>query len=134
MERMSGLAGLVERLGGRLAPRRAARIAAARECLAYCRRTPAMARRIQQLVERAHDRFCSYCTRMKAIATSRYGGPEVLSLQEGEDGGILTVDPGVEQGQKDAIAEWRSSRDEAAVGAALDALSAAARDRELRAA
>ena len=53
---------------------------------------------------------------------------EPSPLQEGEDGGILTVDPGVEEGQKDAVASWRSQRDDSAVGTALDELSATARD------
>jgi ethylmalonyl-CoA mutase len=49
-------------------------------------------------------------------------------LQQGADGGILTVDPAVEEGQKAAVKEWRSGRDEAAVEAALSKLGEAARD------
>lgn len=39
-----------------------------------------------------------------------------------DDGGILTVDPLVEQHAKEAIAQWRSSRDQAKVDAALTEL------------
>jgi ethylmalonyl-CoA mutase len=53
---------------------------------------------------------------------------EPSPLQEGEDGGILRVDPNVEQGQIEAVREWRASRDAGAVERALDALREAARD------
>ena len=53
---------------------------------------------------------------------------EPSPLQEGEDGGILTMDPAVEQGQIEALASWRSARDASAVDAALTALGEAARD------
>ncbi len=46
----------------------------------------------------------------------------------GADGGILTVDPGVEAGQIARLEAWREARDAAAVEAALDALRQAARD------
>jgi (2R)-ethylmalonyl-CoA mutase len=65
---------------------------------------------------------------LKVVGQNVYQSSEPSPLQEGEDGGILTVDPGVEQGAIEAIEAWRSQRDEAAVGKALDALSAAARD------
>lgn len=45
-----------------------------------------------------------------------------------EDGGIMVVDPAVEQEQIDRLAEWRSQRDAAAVEAALADLRATARD------
>ncbi|WP_417525447.1 methylmalonyl-CoA mutase family protein [Marinovum sp.] len=44
------------------------------------------------------------------------------------DGGIMVVDPAVEQEQIDRLTEWRSARDAAAVEAALADLRAAARD------
>jgi (2R)-ethylmalonyl-CoA mutase len=44
----------------------------------------------------------------------------------GEDGGIMTVDPAVEETQKARLAEWKAARDEAAVKAALADLRAAA--------
>ena len=40
----------------------------------------------------------------------------------------MTVDPDVEQGQIDAVREWRSQREQAAVDSALDELRAAASD------
>ncbi len=43
-------------------------------------------------------------------------------LAEGEDGGIMTVDPGVEAEARASLEEWRASRDAAAVDAALDEL------------
>ncbi|MGB3553668.1 MAG: protein meaA [Jannaschia sp.] len=52
----------------------------------------------------------------------------VASPLVGADGGILTVDPGVEAGQIARLEAWREARDAAAVEAALDALRQAARD------
>ncbi len=46
----------------------------------------------------------------------------------GDDGGIMTVDPAVEQEQIARLDAWRAERDEAAVQAALTALRAAARE------
>jgi (2R)-ethylmalonyl-CoA mutase len=43
-------------------------------------------------------------------------------MAEGEDGGILTVDPGVEASQRAALERWRAERDQAAVDAALEEL------------
>jgi (2R)-ethylmalonyl-CoA mutase len=51
---------------------------------------------------------------------------EPSPLQEGEDGGILTVDPTVEAGAIEAVRAWRDARDSAAVDAALERLRAAA--------
>jgi ethylmalonyl-CoA mutase len=51
---------------------------------------------------------------------------EPSPLQEGEDGGILRVDPTVEAGAIDAVVAWRNGRDQAEVDAALDALRSAA--------
>ena len=44
------------------------------------------------------------------------------------DGGIMTVDPAVEQEQIDRLNTWRAERDDAAVQAALSALRQAARE------
>src|SRR4051794_29203201 len=63
---------------------------------------------------------------LKVVGQNVYTSTEPSPLQEGEDGGILTVDPEVEQGQIDAVREWRSQRDQAAVDAALSALREAA--------
>ncbi len=65
---------------------------------------------------------------LKVIGQNAYTTSERSPLQEGEDGGILTVDPQVEQGQIAAVQEWRAQRDQAAVDDALTKLAAAARD------
>src|SRR3954453_5518859 len=64
----------------------------------------------------------------KVVGQNVYTATEPSPLQEGEDGGILHVDPAVEQGQIEAVQKWRSERDQAAVDAALEQLAAAARD------
>jgi ethylmalonyl-CoA mutase len=56
------------------------------------------------------------------VGLNRYTETEPSPLQEGEDGGILTVDPAVEGQQREAVAQWRAGRDQAAVDAALDEL------------
>jgi len=66
----------------------------------------------------------------KVIGQNVFTSTEPSPLQEGEDGGILTVDPAVEQNQIAAIGQWRSERDEAAAQAALDELRTAAADPE----
>ncbi|HZG50365.1 MAG TPA: protein meaA [Thermoleophilaceae bacterium] len=65
------------------------------------------------------------------VGQNVYTEAEPSPLQEGEDGGILKVDPAVEQGAIAALEAWRASRDEAAVARALDELRAAAADPEL---
>jgi (2R)-ethylmalonyl-CoA mutase len=53
------------------------------------------------------------------VGVNRYTETEPSPLLEGADGGILTVDPAVEAQQREAVAEWRAKRDQAAVDAAL---------------
>ena len=65
---------------------------------------------------------------LKVIGQNVYTTSEDSPLQQGEDGGILTVDPQVEQSQIDAVSKWRSERDQAAVDEALTKLADAARD------
>jgi (2R)-ethylmalonyl-CoA mutase len=65
---------------------------------------------------------------MKVVGQNVFTAHEPSPLQEGEDGGIMTVDPAVERGAVEAVREWRSQRDQAAVDAALERLSEAARD------
>jgi (2R)-ethylmalonyl-CoA mutase len=65
---------------------------------------------------------------LKVVGQNVFTSTEPSPLQEGEDGGILTVDPEVEQGQIDAVRKWRSERDQAAVDAALSELADAAAD------
>src|SRR4051795_11362774 len=62
------------------------------------------------------------------VGINKYADSEPSPLAAGEDGGILTVDPGVEAEAKAALEEWRSQRDQAAVDAALQELARAAAD------
>ncbi len=62
------------------------------------------------------------------VGHNRYRETEPSPLAQGEDGGIMTVDPGTEAEAQAALREWRAARDQAAVDAALDELRAAARD------
>jgi (2R)-ethylmalonyl-CoA mutase len=65
---------------------------------------------------------------LQVVGQNVFTATEASPLQEGEDGGILTVDPNVERDQIEALGRWREERDEAAVRAALDELRAAAED------
>jgi (2R)-ethylmalonyl-CoA mutase len=67
---------------------------------------------------------------LKVVGQNVFTSTELSPLREGEDGGILTVDPQVEQSQIDAVREWRSHRDKEAVDRALTELAAAAEDEE----
>jgi (2R)-ethylmalonyl-CoA mutase len=66
----------------------------------------------------------------KVIGQNCFTEAELSPLQEGEDGGILRVDPAVEASSVDALTAWRSGRDASAVDAALEALKEAATDPE----
>jgi (2R)-ethylmalonyl-CoA mutase len=68
---------------------------------------------------------------LKVVGQNVFTSSEHSPLVEGADGGILTVDPAVEEGQTAAVKEWRSSRDQAAVDSALASLAAAARDESI---
>ena len=65
---------------------------------------------------------------MKVVGQNVYTAHEPSPLQEGEDGGIMTVDPAVERGAIEAVQDWRSRRDQASVDTALERLAQAARD------
>jgi ethylmalonyl-CoA mutase len=65
---------------------------------------------------------------LKVVGQNAFTSTEPSPLREGSDGGILTVDPAVEQTATEAVNEWRSSRDQSAADAALSALGEAARD------
>jgi (2R)-ethylmalonyl-CoA mutase len=60
------------------------------------------------------------------VGVNRWTEGEASPLQT-EDGGIMVVDPAVEQEQIDRLNGWRAQRDDAAVEAALAALREAAR-------
>jgi (2R)-ethylmalonyl-CoA mutase len=80
-----------------------------------------------QLVESHRDRVRRIETgEQKVIGQNVYTEHEPSPLSAGEDGGILTVDPRVEQSAIDAVQEWRSARHQAAVDAALASLRDAA--------
>src|SRR5439155_1350097 len=53
------------------------------------------------------------------VGLNKYEDTEPSPLLQGADGGILTVDPEVEAQQREAVAQWRASRDQHAVDAAL---------------
>ncbi len=59
------------------------------------------------------------------VGVNKWTDGEASPLQT-EDGGIMVVDPAVEQEQIDRLNEWRTQRDDASVTAALDALRNAA--------
>ena len=60
------------------------------------------------------------------IGVNKFTTGEPSPLTAG-DGGIMTVDPAVEQDQVDRLNAWRSARDDASVATALRSLRAAAR-------
>ena len=62
------------------------------------------------------------------VGQNAYTEAEPSPLQDGEDGGILRVDPAVEASAISALDEWRSARDQPAVEAALASLREAALD------
>jgi len=66
----------------------------------------------------------------KVVGQNVYTETEPSPLTAGGDGGILVVDPEVEQQQKEALAAWRAGRDQAAVDAALAELARVARTDE----
>jgi (2R)-ethylmalonyl-CoA mutase len=67
---------------------------------------------------------------LKVVGQNVYTEAEPSPLQDGEDGGILRVDPAMEQSAVEALRAWRDGRDQAGVDAALDELRAAAADPE----
>ncbi|MGH2919568.1 MAG: methylmalonyl-CoA mutase family protein [Solirubrobacteraceae bacterium] len=54
------------------------------------------------------------------VGQNKYRETEPSPLATGEDGGIMTVDPGTEAEQIESLRAWRASRDQAAVDAALE--------------
>jgi ethylmalonyl-CoA mutase len=64
------------------------------------------------------------------VGVNKYTESEPNPLVGGTDGGILTVDPAVEESAKAAVRAWRAGRDAAAVEEALTALRDAAKTDE----
>jgi (2R)-ethylmalonyl-CoA mutase len=82
-----------------------------------------------QLVESHRSRVAAIeAGDLQVIGQNVYTSTEPSPLAGGEDGGIMTVDPGVEASAIEAVGKWRSARDQAAVDAALEKLAEAARD------
>src|SRR4051794_24024472 len=82
-----------------------------------------------QLVESHRDRVAAIERGdLQVVGQNVYTSTESSPLAGGEDGGIMTVDPGVEASAIAAVEEWRSARDQAAVDTALEKLAEAARD------
>src|SRR3982751_907339 len=82
-----------------------------------------------QLVESHRERVRKIESgEQKVVGQNVFTSGEPSPLREGEDGGILTVDPEVERGQIEAVEKWRSERDQKAVDEALAELGAAAAD------
>jgi ethylmalonyl-CoA mutase len=80
-----------------------------------------------QLVESHRERVRRIETgELKVVGQNVYTEAEPSPLQDGEDGGILRVDPAVEASAIDAVAAWRTTRNEEAVESALSALREAA--------
>ena len=80
-----------------------------------------------QLVESHRERVRRIETgELAVVGKNVYTEAEPSPLQDGEDGGILRVDPAVEARPIAAVEAWRADRDQAAVDAALDALRSAA--------
>ena len=69
-----------------------------------------------QLVESHRERMRRIESgELKVVGQNSYTEHEASPLQEGEDGGILQVDPQTERSTIDALAEWRAGRDDGAV-------------------
>jgi (2R)-ethylmalonyl-CoA mutase len=84
-----------------------------------------------QLVESHRERVRRIeAGELKVVGQNSYTEAEPSPLQDGEDGGILRVDPAMERGAIEAVAAWRARRDQAAVDAALAELREAALDPE----
>jgi (2R)-ethylmalonyl-CoA mutase len=85
-----------------------------------------------QLVESHRERLRRIeAGELRVVGQNVYTEAEPSPLQEGEDGGILRVDPAMEQAAVKAVEEWRATRDAAAVDRALADLREAALDPEV---
>jgi ethylmalonyl-CoA mutase len=67
---------------------------------------------------------------LKVVGQNVYTETEPSPLTADGDGGILVVDPAVEEHAKQALAAWRAQRDQAAVDAALAELARVARSEQ----
>ena len=62
------------------------------------------------------------------VGHNRYRETAPSPLAEGEDGGIMTIDPGVEAEAIASLQQWRAARDGAAVESTLQELRRVAAD------
>jgi (2R)-ethylmalonyl-CoA mutase len=84
-----------------------------------------------QLVESHRERVRRIeAGELRVVGQNVYTEAEPSPLQEGEDGGILRVDPAVAKAAIRAVQEWRAGRDAADVERALASLREAALDPE----
>jgi ethylmalonyl-CoA mutase len=82
-----------------------------------------------QLVESHRERVRRIeAGELKVVGQNCFVEAEPSPLQDGEDGGILRVDPAVEASAVDAVVRWRNDRHQEAVSSALAALREAASD------
>jgi ethylmalonyl-CoA mutase len=65
---------------------------------------------------------------MTVVGMNRFQSTEPSPLTADADGGILVVDPEVEAQQRAALEQWRSTRDQSAVDAAMAELARVAND------
>ncbi len=63
---------------------------------------------------------------LTVVGVNRFDSTEPSPLTQHDDGGILVVDPEVEAEQREAVAHWRSERDQRTVEKALGELAQAA--------
>ncbi len=67
---------------------------------------------------------------LTVVGMNRFTASEPSPLTSDADGGILVVDPEVEDQQREAVRRWRAERDQPAVDAALSELARVARDEQ----
>jgi (2R)-ethylmalonyl-CoA mutase len=80
-----------------------------------------------QMVESHRERMRRIETgELAVVGKNVFTEAEPSPLQDGEDGGILRVDPDVERSSIEALERWRDDRDQGEVDAALEALRSAA--------
>jgi (2R)-ethylmalonyl-CoA mutase len=82
-----------------------------------------------QLVESNRERVAKIERgEIVVVGQNKFAETEDSPLTTGEDGGILTPDPEVERERIEALEQWKSERDQAAVDAVLEQLRSAAAD------
>jgi (2R)-ethylmalonyl-CoA mutase len=114
--------GLVEELmqGAREEMQRVAELGGAVEAVDYMKAA---------LVESHRERWRKIESgELTVVGMNRFTSTEPSPLTADQDGGILVVDPEVENAQRAAVERWRRERDQHAVDRALNELATAAKD------